>query len=326
MKMFVVLALAAVAFAEPEADPQVVVSGTPVSTVYNTPVTTYGAVSGLASPLLRSFTPYSTYNGLYNGVYNGLYNGVYGSNLVHSIGKRDADADPAVVYTSGLPVSTYGAVSHVAPVTGYSTINNVVSPYSVYSGLYNGFYNGVYGSSLVHNIGKRDAEADPAVMYTTGLPVSTYGAISHAVPMTSYSTLGHVAPVTSYSTVNPAVTYSAVNSLVKPVVSHVATPVSTYAAVPATHTITSYNNPNHYTAVTNGVFGPNYIAKNHGVQHVAKRSADPYFYSAYPATYAASHVVKGAYAPHAIAATPFGYTHSSNVGVCTNNMGVQVPC
>merc|ERR1712168_1221786 len=249
MKMFVVLALAAVAFAEPEADPQVVVSGTPASTVYNTPVTTYGAVSGLASPLLRSFTPYSSYNGLYNGVYNGLYNGVYGSSLVHTIGKRDADADPAV-------------------------------------------------------------------MYTTGLPVSTYGAMSHVVPMTSYSTLGHVAPVTSYSTVN---------SLVKPVVSHVATPVSTYAAVP-THSITSYNNPNHYTAVTNGVFGPKYIAKNHGVQHVAKRSADPYFYSAYPATYAAGHVVKGVYAPHAVAATPFGYTHSSNVGVCTNNMGVQVPC
>merc|ERR1711931_431756 len=248
MKMFVVLALAAVAFAEPEADPQVVVSGSPVSTVYNTPVT-YSAVNAVSSPLLRAFTPYSTFNGLYNtGLYNGLYNGVYGSRLVHTIAKRDADADPAVVYTSGLPVSTYGAISHVAPVTGYSAISNVVSPYSVYNGVYNGLYNGVYGSSLVHNIGKRDAEADPAVMYTTGLPVSTYGAMSHAVP------------VTSYSTVNPVHTYSAVNSLVKPVVSHVATPVSTYAAVP-THSITSYNNPNHYTAVSNGVFGPKYIAK-----------------------------------------------------------------
>jgi len=31
-------------------------------------------------------------------------------------------------------------------------------------------------------------------------------------------------------------------------------------------------------------------------------------------------------APHAVAATPFGLTHSSNVGVCTNVSGVQVPC
>merc|ERR1712107_90338 len=240
MKMFVVLALAAVAFAEPEADPQVVVSGSPVSTVYNTPVT-YSAVNAVSSPLLRAFTPYSTFNGLYNtGLYNGLYSGVYGSRLV---------------YTSGLPVTTYGAVSHVAPVT-------------------------------------------------------------------SYSAVGHVAPVASYSAVstvvNPVVSYSAVNPVV--------TPVSTYAAVPATHSVTSYNNPSHYTAVINGVFGPKYIAKNHGVEHVVKRSAEPFVYSTFGHYPVAGHVVKGAYAPHAVAATPFGYTHSSNVGVCTNNMGIQVPC
>merc|ERR1712212_311783 len=264
MKMFVVLALAAVAFAEPEADPQVVVSGSPVSTVYNTPVT-YSAVSAVSSSLLRAFTPYSTFNGLYNtGLYNGLYNGVYGSRLVHTIAKRDADADPAVVYTSGLPVTTYGAVSHVTPVT-------------------------------------------------------------------SYSAVGHVAPVTSYSAVSPVATYTTVNNVVKPVATYsavnpVVPPVSTYAAVPATHSVTSYNNPSHYTAVTNGVFGPKYIAKNHGVEHVVKRSAEPFVYSTFGHYPVAGHVVKGAYAPHAVAATPFGYTHSSNVGVCTNNMGIQVPC
>merc|ERR1712212_851424 len=269
MKMFVVLALAAVAFAEPEADPQVVVSGSPVSTVYNTPVT-YSAVNAVSSSLLRAFTPYSTFNGLYNtGLYNGLYSGVYGSRLVHTIAKRDADADPAVVYTSGLPVTTYGAVSHVAPVT-------------------------------------------------------------------SYSSVGHVAPVASYSAVSPVATYTAVNNVVKPVATYsvvsysavnpVVTPVSTYAAVPATHSVTSYNNPSHYTAVTNGAFGPKYIAKNHGVEHVVKRSAEPFVYSTFGHYPVAGHVVKGAYAPHAVAATPFGYTHSSNVGVCTNNMGIQVPC
>merc|ERR1712107_908935 len=265
MKMFVVLALAAVAFAEPEADPQVVVSGSPVSTVYNTPVT-YSAVNAVSSPLLRAFTPYSTFNGLYNtGLYNGLYNGVYGSRLVHTIAKRDADADPAVVYTSGLPVTTYGAVGHVAPVASYSAVS----------------------------------------------PVATYTAVNNVVkPVATYSAVNNV--------VNPVVSYSAVNPVV--------TPVSTYAAVPATHSVTSYNNPSHYTAVTNGVFGPKYIAKNHGVEHVVKRSADPFVYSPFGHYPVAGHVVKGAYAPHAVAATPFGYTHSSNVGVCTNNMGIQVPC
>merc|ERR1712042_403921 len=268
MKMFVVLALAAVAFAEPEADPQVVVSGSPVSTVYNTPVT-YSAVNAVSSPLLRAFPPYSTFNGLYNtGLYNGLYSGVYGSRLVHTIAKRDADADPAVVYTSGLPVTTYGAVSHVAPVTSYSAVGHVA----------------------------------PVASYSAVSPVATYTAVNNVV--------------------KPVATYSAVNNVVKPVVS----PVSTYAAVPATHSVTSYNNPSHYTAVTNGVFGPKYIAKNHGVEHVVKRSAEPFVYSTFGHYPVAGHVVKGAYAPHAVAATPFGYTHSSNVGVCTNNMGIQVPC
>merc|ERR1711973_688825 len=253
MKMFAVLALAAVAFAEPE--PAVVYTGTPVSTVYNTPYT-------YSSPLLRAFTPYTTYNG------------VYGTPVVRTLGKRDADAEPATVYTTGVPVTTYGAVNHV--VSPVSTYNNLVSPVV----------------SAVNSV---------------------------------------VAPVT----------HSAVHSVVAPVthsaVQAVAAPVSTYVAAPATHSLPSYNNPSHYTAVSNGAFGPKYIAKNHGVEHVVKRDAEPQValfsvpatYAAshvVPATYAAGHIVKGVYDPHAVAATPFGFTHSANVGVCTNNMGVQVPC
>merc|ERR1712198_686199 len=256
MKMFAVLTLAAVAFAEPE--PQILASGLPLSTVYNS----------YSSPLLRAFTPYSAING------------VYGAPVVHTLGKRDADADPATVYTTGLPVATYGAVSHVAPVT-HSAVSSV-------------------------------------------LPV-THSAVSGVVPVT-HSAVNSVVPVT-HSAVNGVVsTYSAVNGVVAPV----------------THSLTSYKNPSHYTAVSNGVVGPKYIAKNHGVEHVVKRDAEPlvssYYvagvpsvvpatYSALPVTsYTAGHVEKGAYAPHAVAATPFGLTHSSNVGVCTNNMGVQVPC
>merc|ERR1711973_941011 len=275
MKMFAVLALAAVAFAEPE--PAVVYTGTPVSTVYNTPYT-------YSSPLLRAFTPYTTYNG------------VYGTPVVRTLGKRDADAEPATVYTTGVPVTTYGAVNHV--VSPVSTYNNLVSP-------------------VVSAVNSVVAPVTHSAVHSVVAPV-THSAVS--------------------SVVAPVSTYSGVHSVVAPVthsaVQAVAAPVSTYVAAPATHSLTSYNNPSHYTAVSNGAFGPKYIAKNHGVEHVVKRDAEPLVYSsvvpttysAVPFTYSAGHVVKGAYAPHAIAATPFGLTHSSNVGVCTNNMGVQVPC
>merc|ERR1712198_369121 len=51
-----------------------------------------------------------------------------------------------------------------------------------------------------------------------------------------------------------------------------------------------------------------------------KRDADAQFLNA---------GVYGAYgyaAPHGVAATPFGLTHSSNVGICHNFVGAQVPC
>merc|ERR1712029_493745 len=144
MKMFAVLALAAVAFGEPE--PQVVYSGTPLSTVYNTPYT-------YSSPLFRAFTPYTN-----------AFNGVYGSPVVHTIGKRDADAEPATVYTAGLPVTTYGAVSHVAGV------NSVVAPVSTYSAV------------------------SPVVSHAAVKPVVSYSAVS---PVVSHSVNNVVSPVTT---------------------------------------------------------------------------------------------------------------------------------
>merc|ERR1712156_675467 len=46
---------------------------------------------------------------------------------------------------------------------------------------------------------------------------------------------------------------------------------------------------------------------------------------AYPYAVGA-HAVTYAGAPHAVAHTPFGVTHSSNVGICTNYVGAVVPC
>merc|ERR1711994_900928 len=46
---------------------------------------------------------------------------------------------------------------------------------------------------------------------------------------------------------------------------------------------------------------------------------------AYPYAVGA-HAVTYAGAPHAVAHTPFGVTHSSNVGICTNVKGAVAPC
>merc|ERR1712211_114337 len=134
----------------------------------------------------------------------------------------------------------------------------------------------------------------PVTSYSAVSPVATYSAVNNVVkPMGTYTAVNNV--------VKPVATYTAVNNVVNPVVSYsavnpIVTPVSTYAAVPATHSVTSYKNPSHYTAVTNGVFGPKYIAKNHGVEHVVKRSAEPFVYSTFGHYPVAGHVVKGAYA------------------------------
>merc|ERR1711962_503742 len=72
-----------------------------------------------------------------------------------------------------------------------------------------------------------------------------------------------------------------------------------------------------------------------------KREADPYVainpytglsytglplaYAGVPTTYGVP-VVKNVMGSHAVALTPFGATHSSNVGVCTNNNGERVAC
>merc|ERR1712098_877161 len=99
--------------------------------------------------------------------------------------------------------------------------------------------------------------AVPAVTYKAAAPAVTYKA---AVPAVAYKA---AVPAVTYNTVATPAVY---NAAVSPVV---------YAQPQvATHTITNYNNPEHYTAVSNGVFGPKYIAKNGAVQRVVKREAE----------------------------------------------------
>merc|ERR1711872_122425 len=60
----------------------------------------------------------------------------------------------------------------------------------------------------------------------------------------------------------------------------------------------------------------------------AEAEADPaLLYGAYGYPYGLGyHGLGYAGLGHAVAATPFGLTHSSNVGICTNYLGASVPC
>merc|ERR1711970_989153 len=235
-----------------------------------------------------------------------------------AVAVAEPEAKPEAQFYGGAYYN-YGA----SPLT--TTFNLVVSPYSAYP------Y--TYGLHRSHYYGKR--EADPALVY--GSYVSS--------PLAATTPCG---PSGCYH--SPVVRYVA-----SPVVKTVAAPVvaTPFAPAVASHTITSYNSPTHYTAVSNGVFGPSYVAKNGVVQHVVKREAeaDPAlvynnvvspFTSTYsvasPLTTTFHHVVSPYHhlpvaatplatnGAHAVAATTAGWTHSSNVGVCTNVHGLQVPC
>merc|ERR1712098_105479 len=314
-------ALAACAFAEPEADPAVLLgNGVYAPSQYN---------AGLYSNVVRPYV--STVNRVVSTPLVSSYR--YASPLVsalspvHAIGKREAEAEPEAdaqvfstyaagvpvsTYAAGLPVSTYAAHHVAAPLTTY----NVAAP------MYNSFVRSpvsaltTYRTPYVHAIGKREAEADAQFIstYAAGLPLTPYGAHHVAAPISTYTTAAHVvAPVSTYTTA-----------------ANVVAPVSTYAAhIAPSHTATSYKSPNHYTAVSNGVFGPKYIAKNGAVQHIVKREAEAQWFN--PTLYNTAAVVPALYnmvhaAPHAVAATPFGLTHASNVGICTNNVGQRVAC
>merc|ERR1712223_1181687 len=257
-----------------------------------------------------------------------------------------------------------------------------------------------------------EAEADPAWLYSTGLP---YSSLTRGI----YNPVVYSKPVVYQKPVVPAVAPIAATSVYtypwqkpvvyqKPVVTNVSPVVSTYAApavaAPA-QVVTNYKSPVHYTAhstLLGQTLGlPKYIAKNGPVEHVvhkreaeAEPEADPqlllstgvlpttyHHTSVLPAvpavpavktiaapvtyTHVASPLVKSvvtaplvksvvtpvvAKSPvltystvnnpvvysHAgvynaigqsnVAITPFGATHPSNVGPCLNYMGQQVPC
>merc|ERR1712179_11035 len=255
MKFFAVLALAAVAFAEPEADANA------------DPAVLYGAY-GYGLPYASVYGGYRTY-----GAYGAYSYGYYGKRSADAEPEAaaDAEADPALLYGAygyGLPYSSvyrsYGAYPY-----GYRTYG--AYPYAYYGKrsadaepeadaeadpalLYGAYvyglpYAGVYGGYRTYGAygaypysygyyGKRSAdaepEADPALLYTTSNVVS---------PLTTAYT--HVAaPLTTAYTV-PQVAYT--HSVAAPVVKTVVPQVATYT-VPAVSTV--HKAPAHGVAAT----------------------------------------------------------------------------
>merc|ERR1712059_127875 len=218
------------------------------------------AVSAEADPYtLGQVAAGATNGGVVTGVDYG--HGVVAG--VGAVGNGQVAAHVPLTYTAGVPAVGYPGVAGVygAGVYGAGVYGAGVYGYPGVAGAYGAVspFPGVYGAG-VHTYGKREAEADPAIVYSNfGYPATTYGyAGVHGVPAVTYAGVHGVPAV-------PAVTYAAA-------------PAVTYAGVPAVAGSAVHS------GTTNKLFG------------------------------------------HAVAYTPFGATHSANVGVCTNNDGAVVAC
>merc|ERR1712127_1084694 len=168
-------------------------------------------------------------------------------------------------------------------------------PYAGYAG-YAGHagYGGVY-------YGKREAEAEPW----------TVAQVAHGAHLANAAAEGRAPGVITNAAIAPAV-YAG----------YAAAPYA-YAGYPYTHAGVYYGKREaEADPAVLAVSSP--YAIHHGV-------AAPYAYAGYPYAHAGVATgliggVAGSNPVHAVAATPFGLTHSSNVGICTNYVGAQVPC
>jgi len=242
-----------------------------------------------------------------------------------------AEADPALLYG------------------GYGYGLGLGLGYSAYG--YGGLYAGAYGlaksapcvnaanvpvpCAAGHFIGKREAEAeaDPAVLYSSygygAYNPYTYGAYGAYPYAGVYSGLKS-APCVNAANIPVPCAAGAVHYIGKREAE-----AEPEAEADAAVLYSSYGYPYGYAATG--------LAYNYGIPAVHTVAAAPAVTSTYAvaapavaATYAAAPAVvaapavaavhANAYLGHAVAATPFGYTHSSNVGVCTNYLGAQVAC
>merc|ERR1719486_1401873 len=334
MKMLVVLALAALAYAEPEAEANAALlygaygyaGYHPYASVYSGyrgyyghPYTYggyYGKRSADAEPEADADALYGYYG--YARPYGGYYGGYrygYAGYPYRYYGKRSADAepeaeaDPALLYTTSAvhhPVTSYVAgspllsslVNTQVPVT---SVNNVPVVQAAVK-------------TVAHTpVGDNAAVPPPVVktvaphpfVYNTAVHTPVVNSVVNTLPLTHslYNTLPVVSSAVPAATTtitkreaeaDPALVYT---GLTTPYVHH---------ALP-----TVYN-----TAVHTPLVNTVYSAKTPVVSTV----------NTLPLSYAVPATTVAKAPAHGVAYTPAGVTHSANVGVCLNNNGVQVPC
>merc|ERR1712043_64867 len=214
--------------------------------------------------------------------------------------EADAKADPALLY---------GAYGYGLPYAGVYGGYRTYGAYGAYAGGY-----GYYGkrSADAEPEAAADAEADPALLYGAygyGLPYSSvyrsYGAYPYGYRTYGAYPYGYYGKRSADAEpeADPALLYTTSN-VVSPL-----TTAYTHVAAPLT------------TAYTH-VAAPLTTAYTHSVAAPVVKTVVPQV-----ATYTVPAVSTVHKAPaHGVAATYAGLVHSSHVGVCLNNVGVQVPC
>merc|ERR1711899_226451 len=288
MKMFIVLFLAAVAFAEPEAEADPAwfySSGLPYSSL----------TRGFYNPVVYS-KPVVYQKPVVPGVAPVAAPAVYTKPAVYTYPWQKPVVYQKPVVTNVSPVvSTYAAPAVAAPA---QVVTNYKSPlqYTAHSTLLGqtlGLPKYIAKNGPVeHIVNKREAEAeaepeaDPQLLLSNGvLPLST-----------------GVLPTTLHASVLPAV--PAVKSV------HVASPlVKSVVTAPLVKSV-----------VSPWATAP--LVKSVATAPLVKSVVSPW---------ATAPLVKSVATPWAtglnnVAITPFGATHPSNVGICLNVNGQQVPC
>merc|ERR1712241_151362 len=282
---------AAMAMAEPEADPQLLYTTgvhTPVTSINNVPVV--NAVPHVYNTAVHS---------VHAPVVSTVASSVYAHPTVY-YGKRDAEAEPEADALYGY----YGYRNY-----GYSAYR----PYA-----YRPYAYGAWG------YGKRsadaEAEADPALLYTT----SAVHTPVHSV--VSSPLVSALTPAATLKTVHTPVTYSvpAVHTVANTV------PAVTYAGVHAVHApVVNTVGSTVYYGKREAEADPA-LLYSHAVPTVHSIVSSPLVHHTYAVPTVAKTVVPAVTVAktvdHGVVGTYAGLVHSSHAGICLNNVGVQVPC
>merc|ERR1712113_922516 len=304
MKMFVVLALTAMAMAEPEADPQVLLNQH-VTSINNVPV--------VQTPLVNTVVSNPT---VYSTVAHSVAPSVYHANVYTPhvyLGKREAqaEAEPEADAYYGYYARPYGPYgygyrSYGYPYRYYGKRSADAEPeadalYGVYGYGYRAYNPYAYGAYRPYayttrwGLGKRsadaEAEADPALVYNAVTPVHS------AVPT-----------VKTVATVPAIHTYAGVHAVHTPVVNTVGSTVYYGKREAEADPALLYT----------GVHTPVHSVYNSPLVHHAYTV--PAVHTATVAKAVVPAVTVAKTADHGVVGTYAGLVHSSHAGICLNNV------